>query len=77
MIKICILKNAFGKTLRKRRLAKNYTQELLSVRAGLSRSHISQLEMGRKDPTLHTIFKLAWILGIKPSVLIDEVEHTL
>lgn len=77
MVKLDLLDNAFGKTLRKRRLFKNFTQEFISIECGLSRPHISQLEMGKKDPTLHTIFKLAYALKIKPSVLIDEVEHTI
>jgi hypothetical protein len=33
--------------------------------------------MGKKDPSLFTIFKLANALELKPSVLIDEVEHEI
>jgi hypothetical protein len=33
--------------------------------------------MGKKDPSLFTIFKLASALQLKPSVLIDEVEDTI
>jgi hypothetical protein len=33
--------------------------------------------MGRKDPSLYTIFRLASALRMKPSVLIDEIEHRL
>jgi transcriptional regulator with XRE-family HTH domain len=68
------LDDAFGKTIRKKRLEKLLTQEDLAKESILSRPYISDLEMGKKDPGLFTIFKLAHALELKPSVLIDEVE---
>lgn len=77
MISLIKLDTAFGKTLRKRRLAKLLTQEVLATEANLSRAYISDLEMGKKDPSLFTVFKLADALKLKPSVLIDEVESAI
>ncbi len=77
MISLIKLDTAFGKTLRKRRLAKLLTQEVLATEANLSRAYISDLEMGKKDPSLFTVFKLADALKLKPGVLIDEVENTI
>ena len=77
MISLIKLDADFGKTLRKRRLAKLLTQEILATEANLSRAYISDLEMGKKDPSLFTVFKLADALKLKPSVLIDEVESTI
>ncbi|CAM8333378.1 couple_hipB, transcriptional regulator, y4mF family [Candidatus Methylopumilus universalis] len=77
MISLIKLDTAFGKTLRKRRLAKLLTQEVLATEANLSRAYISDLEMGKKDPSLFTVFKLADALKLKPSALIDEVENTI
>ena len=77
MISLIKLDADFGKTLRKRRLAKLLTQEVLATEANLSRAYISDLEMGKKDPSLFTVFKLADALKLKPSVLIDEVESTI
>ena len=71
------LDHAFGKTLRKRRLAKLLSQEALALESNLSRSYISDIEMGKKDPSLFTVFKLAHALSLKPSALIDEIEHLL
>jgi len=71
------LDHTFGRSLRKRRLAKLLTQEVLATEANLSRAYISDLEMGKKDPSLFTVFKLADALKLKPSVLIDEVENTI
>lgn len=77
MISLIKLDATFGKTLRKRRLAKLLTQEVLATEANLSRAYISDLEMGKKDPSLFTVFKLADALKLKPSALIDEVENTI
>ena len=67
----------FGKTLRKKRLHRKLTQEALSVDSGLSRAYISELEMGHKDPSLYTLFKLSSTLKIKTSSLSDEVESKI
>ena len=77
MISSTKLDHAFGKSLRKRRLAKLLSQEALALESDLSRGYISDLEMGKKDPSLFTIFKLATALQMKPSTLIAEVEHIL
>jgi len=77
LISLNKLDEAFGKSLRKRRLAKLLTQENLALESNLSRAYISDIEMGKKDPSLFTVFKLANALRLKPSVLIDEVEHAI
>ena len=69
--------SAFGKILKLRRNSVNLSQERLGLESGLSRSYISDLENGKKDPSLFTIFKLANALDLKPSALIDELEHTI
>ena len=71
------LDSAFGKILKLRRHKRNLSQEQLSIKLGLSRPYISELEAGKKDPGLFTIFKLAEALRLKPSVLMKEVEHTI
>ena len=71
------LDSAFGKILKLRRHRRNLFQEQLSIKSGLSRAFISDLEMGKKDPSLFTVFKLADALQLKLSVLIDEIEVVL
>lgn len=73
--KLHSIDQAFGRILRKRRLQRSLTQEAMSLACGLSRAYISELEMGRKDPSLYTIFRLSSALKMKPSVFIDEIEH--
>ena len=77
MISSTKLDHAFGKSLRKRRLAKLLSQEALALESDLSRGYISDLEMGKKDPSLFTIFKLATAMQMKPSNLMAETEHIL
>jgi transcriptional regulator with XRE-family HTH domain len=77
LISLNKLDAAFGKSLRKRRLEKLLTQEVLALESNLSRAYISDIEMGKKDPSLFTVFKLSRGLKIKPSAFIAEVEHLL
>ena len=77
MNKLTKIDITFGAVLRKKRLGKKLTQEALSIESGISRAYISELEMGHKDPSLYTIFKLSSALKIKPSTMIDEVERQI
>ena len=77
MVILTKLDSAFGKTLKSRRQSINLSQEQLGLKSGLSRAFISDLEMGKKDPSLFTVFKLASALKLRPSALIDEIEIML
>ena len=66
---------AFGRALKKIRLKKKLTQEDLSLDAQLARVYISELEYGKKIPSIETIFKLAKGLNIKCSKLMDLTEQ--
>ena len=77
MILLAKLDGAFGKTLKSRRCSSNLSQEQLGLKSGLSRPYISELEMGKKDPSLFTIFKLADALEVNPSFFINEVEQAI
>ena len=77
MILLAKLDGAFGKTLKSRRCSSNLSQEQLGLKSGLSRPYISELEMGKKDPSLFTIFKLSDVLKVKPSFFIEEIEQVI
>jgi transcriptional regulator with XRE-family HTH domain len=66
---------AFGKALKKIRLKKKLTQEELSLESQLARVYISELEYGKKIPSIETIFKLSKGLNIKCSKLMDLTEQ--
>lgn len=69
--------DAFGLTLRKLRKDANLSQEELALEADLQRNYVSLIELGKNQPTVTTIFKLAITLKISPSKLIKYVEEEL
>lgn len=69
--------NAVGQVIRRHRIQKGLTQEVLSGFAAIARSHLSMIETGRKQPNLETIWRIAEVLEIKPSELVAEVENEI
>jgi transcriptional regulator with XRE-family HTH domain len=66
---------AFGRALKKIRVRKKLTQESLSLQADLARVYISELEYGKKTPSIETVFKISKALNIKCSRLMDLTEE--
>lgn len=69
--------HAFGVILRELRKKANLTQEQLAFEAGIERNYVSLIELGKNQPTITTIFKLAKALNIEPSRLLKLVEKIL
>lgn len=67
----------FGKVLRKARKDAGLTQEQLGFEADLQRNYISLMELGRYQPTVGTLFKLAYALKLTPVVLVGLIEEAL
>lgn len=67
----------FGGVLRQLRTDAGLTQEALAHEAGLQRNFVSSLELGHKQPTLSTIYKLSAALKIRPGELLDMVDTLL
>lgn len=63
-----------GRTIRKLRMRKGMTQELLSALAGIARTHLTMIETGSKQPNFETIWRVAVALDMKPSELVAEIE---
>ena len=55
-------------------MAAGLSQEALALECGLDRTYISLLERGLRQPTLSTVFALAQVLNVQPSVVVREVE---
>lgn len=68
------LEAVFGKVIKSIRINKNITQAQLAVDSTLERSYISELENGKYQPTLTSLFDIAKGLNIKPSDLVRLVE---
>lgn len=65
---------AFGKVLRKLRTEAELTQEQLGLEADLQRNYISELELGQKQPSVTTLFKLTNALGVKPAKFVTLMD---
>ncbi|ROQ48436.1 helix-turn-helix protein [Marinobacter sp. 3-2] len=64
------LHEAFGQALRRQRKAKGLSQEAFTRVS--SRTYLSELERGLKNPTLDKIEELATTMGIHPLTLLVE-----
>lgn len=62
--------------LRGWRAAKGLSQQALADRAGSTQAAISQLERGRRVPTLRTLGRLAAALELEPAQLLGPVAAT-
>jgi len=60
----------FAVRLRTLREARHMTQETLAKKAGVSRAYLSRLEMGRHDPPLSRLRKLARALRVNVADLL-------
>lgn len=67
----------FGQVVRRQRKARGMSQEALAFEAGIQRNYVSLIELGRNQPTITTVFKLANALSIKPAKLIQMVDDVL
>ncbi|GCC51269.1 XRE family transcriptional regulator [Chryseotalea sanaruensis] len=64
-------------TLKNLRINSGLSQQALADYCDLERVYISKLERGLSMPSIETIFKIAEVLDMKPSELVEYVERTL
>jgi transcriptional regulator with XRE-family HTH domain len=62
----------FGEALKRWRVKRGMTQEALAHEAGITTSYASQLERGRKAPSLTVILKLCRALDCLPGDLLAD-----
>lgn len=65
------LVHAFGKNVRAARKEKGWTQEQLAFEAGIKRAYLSEIEGGKRNPTLDVVEKIAAALGAPPADLVQ------
>jgi transcriptional regulator with XRE-family HTH domain len=63
---------ALGARVRALRLRLGLTQEQLGHRVGMSHGHVSEIETGRTNITMATLWRLADALGVQAAELLDE-----
>jgi transcriptional regulator with XRE-family HTH domain len=64
----------FGRLLRqaRERAEPKITQKQLADRVGLTRTSITNIELGKQHVSLHALFTLASAVGLKPSELLPD-----
>lgn len=60
-----------GTNVRRLREAQGWSQEDYADRAGIHRTYVSDIERGRRNPTITVVEKLAAPFKIAPSQLLD------
>lgn len=68
------LEKAIAKRIRAKRLEKDWTLDQLAKITGLSKSYLSQIENHDKTPTIGTLTKIAYGLGLNAVTLITGEE---
>ena len=58
------IRQLVGRNTRRIRLARGLTQEEFAELSGFSQQYLSDLERGRRNPTVVTLFELASALGV-------------
>jgi transcriptional regulator with XRE-family HTH domain len=61
----------FGIQLRLLRLQHGISQEKLAEMSGLHRTYIGDLERGKRNPSLTTMYQLSKALGVSIDMLLD------
>lgn len=64
------MRRLVGENVKRLRIERNLTQEQLAERSGFTQQYISDLERGRRNPTVVSLLELAHALGSTPVVLV-------
>lgn len=68
------MRKLVGRNVRRLRLKAELTQEAFAALSGFSQQYISDLERGRRNPTVVSLLELAAPLGVAPAELITDVS---
>ena len=69
------MRKLVGRNFGRFRKAKGFTQESFSEASGFTQQYISDLERGRRNPTVVTLFQLASTLGVSHVDLVVPDEE--
>jgi len=62
----------FGRLLREMRIGKKLTQLEVAEKVGLSRTSITNIELGRQQMPLHMLYLIANAVGVDPQILLPD-----
>ena len=66
------MRSLVGENVRQLRISRGMTQERLAEVSGFSQQYISDLERGRRNPTVVSLFDLAQALKATPAELVMQ-----
>ncbi len=61
-----------GQNVRRLRVAAGLTQEGLAERMGVDRAYINALELGKRNPTIITLWRVAEALAVQLTDLLSQ-----
>lgn len=65
-----------GKNVRHYRQQRGMTQEELALSADMKRSYVSDMERGKRNPTVRALGRLALALELEPATLLRPTNHS-
>nr|WP_292140524.1 helix-turn-helix transcriptional regulator [Mesorhizobium sp.] len=68
------MRQLVAKNVKRCRIAANLTQHEVADRMGVDRAYVSGLEMGKRNPTVITLWQIAEAIGVRPMDLLSEEE---
>jgi len=68
------LAEIFGANVRKVRLERGMTLEVLADEVGLAYTYVGQIERGRRNPTLDVVERIAAVLKVEPLALLVSLR---
>ena len=66
-----------GRNVRRIRLERGLTQEAFAELSGYGQNYLSDLERGKRNPTVVTLWELSCVLGVAPIELITPDDVAL
>lgn len=65
------MRKLVGQNFQRIRKEKGLTQEQIAEKTGFSQQYLSDLERGRRNPTIITLYELALALGVSHVALVE------
>ena len=69
------MRRLVGRNVKRKRLEKGLTQERFSELSGFTQQYLSDLERGRRNPTVVSLYELAQALGVSHVELVMPDEE--
>jgi transcriptional regulator with XRE-family HTH domain len=64
------MREVVGRNVLRIRLEKGLSQEELAARSGFNQHYISELEAGKRNPTVMSLYELSFGLGVHPAEIV-------